>query len=132
MGNPKLLNLDEVELGENEVTVIHEGTEHRMRVLTVDMFIKQQKRQKEHEKRLNAGSEPDDDTLAEAVELIRTSISEFFPSLPVGELPTPKLFKIFVWLNEMSNAIHEEASSDVVEATADEEGNVQPEVTTES
>ena len=54
MGNPKLLTLDEVELGENEVTVIHEGTEHRMRVLTVDMFIKQQKRQKERQKLLDS------------------------------------------------------------------------------
>lgn len=121
MGTPKVLNLDELELDKSDVVITHNGENHHMRILTVDAFIAQQKRQLEHEKRIADGEE--EDGLTTAVEIMKTSISEFFPSLPVGELSTPKMFTIFAWLNELSSKINEAASSDVIEETADEEGN---------
>lgn len=124
MGNPKILNLDEVELGESEVEIVHEGKSHKMRVLSVDVFIAQQKRQRAHERALAKADANDDDTdVTDAVELIKESILEFFPTLPVGDLPTPKLFRIFAFLNELSSRLNDDASGDVIEDSADEAGN---------
>jgi len=129
--NPKLLNLDDLELDSTEITIVHKKVEHHMRVLTVDMFIAQQKRADDHQKLVAAGKIDDtQDVAADAVTVIRDAIVEFFPTLPVGELETPKLFAIFAWLNELTAAINA-ASSEDVEASA--EGNVPaPETATET
>lgn len=119
--NPKLLNLDELELDSTEITIRHEGTDHTMRVLTVDMFIAQQRRAEEHQRLVAAGKIDDsEDVATDAVTVIRDAIAEFFPTLPVGDLPTPKLFAIFAWLNELTAAINEAGSED-----ASAEGNVE-------
>lgn len=128
--NPKLLNLDEIELESTDITIKHKDVEHPMRVLEVDTFIAQQKRARDHEKLVAAGKvEPDTDLAEDAVTVIRDAIIEFFPTLPVGELPTPKLFAIFAWLNELTAALNEDAMGDLASA----EGNVTAaEETTES
>lgn len=121
--NPKLLNLDELELDSTEITIRHGGQDHQMRVLTVDMFIAQQKRAADHEKLVAAGKVEDTEDVAEdAVTVIRDAIQEFFPTLPVGELPTTKLFTIFAWLNELTAAINAESSEDIEESA---EGNAE-------
>lgn len=125
MGNPKILNLDEVEGAESDITIVHVGIVHSMRVLTVDMFIDQQKRQRKHEAELIKASESEEDggDIYDAVQMMRDSILDFFPTLPVGDLPTPKLFQIFVWLNEVSNKINEEVSAEAIAETAEDVGN---------
>jgi hypothetical protein len=124
--NPtKILNLDDLETPESDVKIVHKGVEHQMRVLTVEAFISQQRRAAEHqrlaEKKAEAGAAVDDTDIADVVTLLRDSVVEFFPTLPVNELPTQKLFLIFGWLNEMSAKVNE-VGSDVVEQAA--EGNV--------
>lgn len=119
--NPKLLNLDDLELDQTEITIRHEGTDHKMRVLTVDMFIAQQQRAEDHQKLVAAGKiENSEDVAEDAVTVIRDAIQEFFPTLPVGDLPTTKLFAIFAWLNDLTTAINSASSEDVESA----EGNV--------
>jgi hypothetical protein len=120
--NPKLLNLDELELDSTDITIRHEGVDHQMRVLTVDMFIAQQKRADDHQKLVAAGKiESAEEVVEDAVTVIRDAILEFFPTLPVGELPTPKLFAIFAWLNELTAAINDAGFEDAESA----EGNVE-------
>lgn len=122
--NPKILNLDELELDSTEITIVHNKVPHEMRVLTVDMFIAQQKRADEHQKLVAAGKIEDTVDVAEdAVTIIRDAILEFFPTLPVGELPTPKLFAIFAWLNELTAAINNAGAEDA-DADLSAEGNV--------
>lgn len=122
--NPKILNLDELELAESEITIKHEGQEHKMRILTVDAFIEQQKRQADHDKLVE--NDPDEATMKVAVEIIKNSIADFFPTLDVGALPTPKLFAIFAWMNELTAKLNEASSEDVVAETEGEAGNDQP------
>lgn len=124
---PRVLNLDEMELAESEIKIVHQGKEHSMRVLTVELFIKQQKRAADHERLVAAGkfSEEEGD-ITDVVSLIRDAVLEFFPTLPVDELETPKLFSIFAWLNEMSAKLNEDNAADVVEAEAGAEGNEAP------
>jgi hypothetical protein len=129
MGNPntKVLNLDDLQTPESEVAIVHEGTSHTMRVLTVETFINQQKRAAEHQrlaqKKAAEGGDVEDSDIADVVTLIRDSITEFFPTLPVNELPTAKLFMIFGWLNEMSREINEGAAEEAG-AIESAEGNV--------
>lgn len=126
--NPKILNLDELELDTTEITIRHKGQDHHMRILTVDMFIAQQKRAEDHQKLVAAGKiEDTEDVATDAVSIIRDAIIEFFPTLPVGDLPTPKLFAIFAWLNELTAAINSDGAEDAgVELTdASAEGNVE-------
>lgn len=121
--NTKILNLDDLETPESDIKIVHKGVDHSMRILTVESFIAQQRRAYQHqrlaEEKAKEGS-VDDGDVAEVVELIRDSVSEFFPTLPIDELPTQKLFIIFGWLNEVSRQINE-TGSDVIEAAA--EGN---------
>lgn len=120
--NPRVLNLDELELAESEIKIVHKGQSHSMRTLTVELFIQQQKRAAEHEKMVASGKFTGEDTdVTDVVSLIRDAVLEFFPSLPVDELETPKLFSIFTWLNEMSVQVNEAGAPD--EASA--EGNVE-------
>lgn len=120
--NPKLLNLDELELETSDITIRHEGEDHTMRILSVDMFLAQQKRARDHEKLVATGQVDDATDVAEdAVQVIRDAILEFFPTLPVGELATPKLFAIFAWLNELTAKLNEDAAGDLASESA--EGN---------
>lgn len=113
MANPKILNLDDIELPETDVTIKHNGVDHKMRVLTVDMFIAQQKRAAEHEKAVQAGTvDVAGEGITEIVGLIRDAIVEFFPTLPVGEIETSKLFRIFAWLNELTAEMNEQSAPD--------------------
>lgn len=116
--DPKILNLDDLETAQSEIKIVHEGTPHFMRVLTVDAFIEQQKRALRQQKMAEEAEEAGDKDMVEVLELIRDSISEFFPTLPVGELPTPKLFIVFAWLNEMSEKVNEAGSPDEGEGVA--------------
>lgn len=130
MGNPKILNLDELQLeDENAVTVVHDGKEHKMRVLDVDMFIRQQRRQQEQEKRIASGQDTEEVGFVDAVELIKESVSDFFPTLDVGNLPTPKLFRIFAFLNEIASKVNFEGADPVVSEDESEGNEVSEEVT---
>jgi len=121
--NPKILNLDELELEESDITIVHKGASHTMRVLTVDEFIAQNKRAIEHQKLVaKKVSEGEDPEATDVLELIRNSIKQFFPTLPVGELPTAKMFTIFGWLNDMSAKLNE-AGAEATAAEGDKEGN---------
>lgn len=126
---PKVLNLDELETAESEIAIVHKGVKHTMRVLTVELFIAQQKRAAEHEKMVAKGAFGDVETdVTDVVSLIRDAVLEFFPTLPVNELETPKLFQIFAWLNEMSAKLNEaNAPVPADDSTeAGDEGNVPP------
>jgi hypothetical protein len=107
--------------------VRHKGVDHRMRVLDVDAFIAQQKKAREAEIAAEAAQSVDEDDMLAVVTMVRDSVSEFFPTLPVGELPTDKLFQIFTWLNELSAKINEASvpSGEGVEETVDAAGNAQ-------
>jgi hypothetical protein len=105
--NTTFLDLDDLEPVESEIHLIHEGAKHFMRVLTVEGFIEQQKRFIKQQKMVEEAEKVGDDEMVSVVELIRDSIAEFFPTLPVGQLPTPKLFIIFGWLNEVSQKLNE-------------------------
>lgn len=121
--NPRVLNLDELELAESEITIVHKGVNYHMRTLTVELFIKQQKRAADHEKMVAAGKFSDVEAdVTDIVTLIRDAVLEFFPLLPVDELETPKLFSIFAWLNEMSAQINGDGASTIED---DAEGNVE-------
>lgn len=125
---PKVLNLDELELAESEIAVLHEGTKHVMRTLTVELFIEQQKRAAEHERMVAAGNfTSDDNDITDIVSLIRDAVLEFFPTLPVDKLETTKLFRIFGWLNDMSEKVNDTGAASVEEASSGEEdeGNVE-------
>lgn len=110
--NPKILNLDELETEATDIGVTHDGTTHYMRVLDVEAFIEQQKRAKKQQKMAQEAESVGDTEMIEVVELVRDSIQEFFPTLPVGKLPTPKLFVIFAWINELSQKVNEIGSPD--------------------
>lgn len=120
--NPKILNLDELELQDSDITIIHQGEKHVMRILTVDMFIAQNKRALEHQRlaaeQFEAGEDPE---VGDVLEVIKASITEFFPTLPVGDMPTQKMFTIFAWLNELSSKLNE-IGADKTDA-GDAEGN---------
>jgi len=108
LANPRTLNLDELELAESDIKIVHKGQEHRMRTLTVEMFIAQQKRAADHEKMVAAGKFAKEEAdITDVVKLIRDAILEFFPTLPVDEMETTKLFSVFAWLNEMSAQLNE-------------------------
>lgn len=125
--NPRVLNLDELELADSDIKIVHQGVEHKMRTLTVELFIAQQKRAAEHEKMVIAGKFSEDESdITDIVSLIRNAILEFFPTLPVDELETTKLFAIFAWLNEMSAKLNE-ANAPV--SGEGEEGNEQEALT---
>lgn len=125
---PKVLNLDELELAESEIGIVHEGKKHVMRTLTVELFIEQQKRAAEHQRLVAAGNfTSDDNDITDIVSLIRDAVHEFFPTLPVDKLETPKLFRIFGWLNDMSEKVNDDGAATVEDA----EGNAEP-VATES
>jgi len=130
---PRYLNLDDLET-ESDITIKHDGKEHRMATLTVDKFIEQQKRaselEAESERAKAEGKEVDDDDMAKVVTLLKTSVSEYFPTIPVNELPVAKLFAIFGFLNEVSAKINDDASqgAEGVESTDGEaSGNVERE-----
>lgn len=120
MGNIKILDLDDIETANTDIHIIHKGEKHFMKVMDVDGFIKLEKRQRDAEKRAIAG----EDDVQGVVELMKQSIGDFFPTLPVGELPVPKLFSIFAWMNEMREKMNDDSAAEVVEETQDEEGNV--------
>lgn len=122
MGNPAILNLDEVETIESDIKIVHKGESHAMAILTVDRYIEQQKRAT-RQANMIAANEIDEADGTDIVELMKASIGEFFPTLPVGELETAKLFSIFAWLNQLSAQVNENASADVVEAAEGDEGN---------
>jgi len=107
VSDPKFLNLDELPATESDIKIQHKGKSHAMAVLTVDAFVAQQRRAKDHAKIIEKSSDVGDDDMLRSVEIMRDAIHEFFPTLPVGELPTDKLFRIFAWLNEMSSAVNE-------------------------
>lgn len=119
--NPKILNLDEMELPESEITIISQGTSHKMRTLTVEMFIAQQKRATEQQKLVEEKATVEDQDMGDVVSLIRDSILEFFPTLPVNELETAKLFSIFAWLNDLTAQINDASAP----AEASAEGKVE-------
>lgn len=124
--NPRILNLDELETAESDITIKHDGVDHKMRVLDVDQFIEQQKRAIKQQKLAAEAEEVGDKDMVEVLTLIRDSISEFFPTLPVGQLPTPKLFIVFAWLNEMSEAVNQiESPSSGEGVTPSAEGNAE-------
>ena len=123
--NPKFLNLDDLENTESDITIRHDGVDHKMRTLDVNMFIAQQKRAAKHEKAVAANKADEDVDMADVVELIRDAVIEFFPTMPAGEIPTNKLFVIFAWLNELTAKISEIASEGVVDADPSTAGNVE-------
>jgi len=123
--NPKILNLDDLELAESEIKIIHLGVEHAMRVLTVDSFIAQQKRAHAHEQLVAERTAADgaDADMADVVELMRDAVSEFFPTLPIGELESPKLFSIFGWLNDLTAQMNAADAEFSAPADQSAEGN---------
>lgn len=123
--NPKILNLDDLESTESDVTIKHEGVDHVMRVLDVDQFIAQQKRAIQQQKMAEEAEAVGDKDMVAVLTLIRDSIQEFFPTLPVGQLPTPKLFIVFAWLNEMAETVNQIGSPDEGEGIASAEGKVE-------
>ena len=124
MANPKILNLDDLELPETDITIRHKDQDHKMRVLEVDMFIAQQKRAAQHQKMVAEGKlDEQADDVSDVVSLIKDAILEFFPTLPVGELPTPKLFAIFAWMNEVTAQLNEAGAPEDGEGVS-AEGNV--------
>lgn len=129
MGNidPKVLNLDELEADESDITIVHKSVKHLMRVLTVDAFIEQQKRAIKQQKMAAEAEAAGDREMTDVLELIRDSIQEFFPTLPVGELPTPKLFVIFGWLNEMSEKVNQADAPAAGEGVTSTEGKAEAE-----
>jgi hypothetical protein len=125
MSDPKILNLDELELTESDITIVHNKTEHRMATLSVEGFLKQQlrdKQQKTLEKRIADAGDVDENDTASMIQILRDGVQDFFPTLPVGELEVAKLLRIFGWLNELAMQITEaEAPAEVVEAAAGDE-----------
>lgn len=126
--NPKILNLDDLELQESEITIRHDGVDHKMRTLTVEMFIAQQKRAVQHEKMIEAKAQAEETDMGDVVALIRDAILEFFPTLPANDLPTGKLFAVFAWMNELTDKLNEANAPEPEAASA--EGNA--EATTET
>lgn len=126
MSDNTVLNLDELELTQNEIAIVHKGKKHHMRTLTVEMFIAQQKRAKKHEEAVAKGeiNQGEDGDVTDMVALIRDAVLEFFPTLPVNELETTKLFSIFAWLNDMSSKLNQDGASDAGVETEEDEGNV--------
>lgn len=127
MSNPKLLNLDELELVESDITIRFKGKDHKMATLTVEAYLNQQRRAREQldlEERVATEGVTETDTEA-MVMLLRNAISDFFPTLPVGEMETQRLFQIFGWMNELAAQINEiegaEVAAEVEAASA--EGN---------
>ena len=123
---PRYLNLDEIPTSESEFKIKHQGVEHAMAILTVEAFVEQNKRAEEHEKLVEMVATQTDLTSEEAqsaelraVEVIRDAVISFFPTLPVNQLPVPKLFTIFGWLNQMSQDTNVEGA----EGATDAEGN---------
>jgi hypothetical protein len=115
MSNPKLLNLDELELVESDITIRFQGKDHKMAVLTVEAYLKQQRRAREQlelEERVALEGVTDTDTEA-MVMLLRNAIADFFPTLPVDQMETQRLFQIFGWMNELAAQINEAEGADV-------------------
>lgn len=111
MSSPKILDLDDLELPETNIVIKHKGEEHKMRVLTVDMFIAQQQRAAKHEAAVKSGLDvASTDGIEDIVKIIRDAVSDFFPTLPVGEIETAKLFRIFGWLNEITEQVNEQSA----------------------
>src|SRR5205085_9718408 len=113
--NPKLLNLDELELVESDITIRFKGVDHKMAILTVEAYLKQQRRAREQldlEEQVATAGVTESDTEA-MVMLLRSSISDFFPTLPVDEMETQRLFQIFGWMNELSAQINEAEGAEV-------------------
>lgn len=111
MGKTKVLNLDELELDESLFTIIHEGQSHHMAQPTVDMFIAQEKRSQQRARELEEvegldAETPDENSMARVVAIMKEGIEEFFPTLPVGDLPTQKLFAIFNFLNDVGDKVN--------------------------
>lgn len=110
--DPRYLNLDDLET-ESDIKIKHDGVDHTMVTLTVEKFIQQQKRastlEAESQKAAAEGKNVRDEDMAEVVTLLRNSIADYFPTLPVDELPVAKLFVIFGWLNEISAKINDES-----------------------
>lgn len=124
--DPKILNLDELETPTSDIAITHEGVRHEMRVLDVAGFIEQQKRAKETDRLSAEAEEAGDQDMVAVVTIIRDSVSEFFPTLPVDQLPTHKLFVIFAWLNEMSAKMNAESAPSEGEGVAvSAEGNAE-------
>jgi hypothetical protein len=104
-----------------------------MRTLTVEMFVKQQRRAAQMEKESREaeaqGKNVGEDDMGSVVELLRDSVGEYFPGLPVDQMPVQKLFIIFGWLNELSSKLNDIASEGATDtaADADEVGNADPE-----
>jgi hypothetical protein len=130
MSNPKLLNLDELDLVESDITIRFKGVDHKMGILTVEAYLKQQRRAREQlelEERVADSGVTDTDTEAMVV-LLRSAISDFFPTLPVDEMETQRLFQIFGWMNELASQINEAEGADVAAevSEASAEGNAEP------
>jgi hypothetical protein len=128
MSEAKILNLDELELVETDITIVHKKTKHKMATLTVEGFLKQQLRAKQQSKLetkiQDAGDVAEDDTVA-MVRILRDGVQDFFPTLPVDELEVPKLLKIFGWLNELAAQVAAEDAP--TEAVGEVEGETQGE-----
>lgn len=135
MSDPKILNLDELELTETDIVIIHNKTEHRMATLSVEGFLKQQLRadqQGKLETRIAAAGDVDEGDTASMLSIMRDGVQDFFPTLPVGELEVAKLLKIFGWLNELALQVAQDGAP-VDEAPANDgedqdtsaEGNVE-------
>jgi len=123
---PRYLNLDEMPTTESDIKIKHQGVEHAMVILTVEGFVEQQARAQEHERLVELAANSPDATVEEAqdaelkaVEVIRDAVISFFPTLPVNQLPVPKLFTIFAWLNQMSQDMNDAGA----EGATDAEGN---------
>lgn len=120
MSNPQILNLDEVELPQSGIAIHFKGEDHKMRTLTVGGFVEQQRRSKAVSKAEAeaAAAGEDKGDIVDMIVTVRDQVQEFFPTLPVDELETAQLFKIFSWLNETVAEINKDAAP-TDEATAE-------------
>ena len=123
--NPRYLNLDELDT-ESDIKITHNGEDHVMATLTVEKFIEQQKRaaqlEEEAKKAEAEGKDVKDEDMGDVVTLLRNSVKDYFPTLPVDELPISKLFVIFAWLNEVSEKINDNAQSGEGDASGNASG----------
>jgi hypothetical protein len=128
MSTPQILNLDELEVEQTDVAIVHNGVSHQLATLSVEGFLKQQLRatkQEQLEKRISEAGDVAEGDTTEMLRILRDGVQDFFPTLPVGELPVAKLLKIFTWLNELAMQISEANAPEGAVPPADEsaEGN---------
>lgn len=112
--SPKILNLDELPTPEAAMTIVHKGVSYPMVEFTVQGFIDQQLRAEAHQQIVNAagaGAGGGDITERKAIEIMKEAIESFFPTLPLAEMPTRKMFQIFAWLNAVGAKMNEDGAS---------------------